>query len=51
MRNSTLDTKPPIQRGMEVLNKSFFKKDLPIVAGRVPASKAGMVLKAPETKR
>jgi hypothetical protein len=47
-----IDVSPPVNRWMrESLDRDAFRKTVPVLAARVPASKAGLLLKAPETKK
>jgi hypothetical protein len=48
----SIDLSPPVNRWMkDKLDRDAFKKVVPVVAARVPAAKAGLILRAPETKR
>jgi hypothetical protein len=51
MRMTNIDTSPPVHRGMSQLDKDAFRKEVSIIAARVPAAKAGVILRASETKR
>ncbi len=46
-RKVTIDTSPPPARWMkETLDRSAFHRTVPVVAARLPAAKAGPVVKA-----
>ncbi|EPQ60251.1 hypothetical protein GLOTRDRAFT_102061 [Gloeophyllum trabeum ATCC 11539] len=51
-RRSELDASPPVHRGMkDTLDKSVFRKTLPVLAARVPSPKAGLFLKSEALRR
>ncbi|KAI0937027.1 hypothetical protein AcW1_001105 [Taiwanofungus camphoratus] len=50
-RSITVDSSPPIHRGMVVLDKDAFRKSVTVLAAKVPPIKAGVVLEAKEMKK
>lgn len=51
-RHLFLDVSPPAYTGSrDVLDKTVFKKTIPVLAARVPAAKTGVLLKAEQMKR
>lgn len=52
MTLAELDTTPPPQRWMkDTLDRSAFRKSLPVLAARVPAKSAGTIVKSMETRK
>jgi hypothetical protein len=51
MGTTGIDTAPPTHRGMTQLDRNAFHKEVSILAARVPAAKAGLILRASQTKR
>jgi hypothetical protein len=52
MRHHSFDIRPPqVQRGLLQIDRDAFRKEIPVLAARVPAAKAGLILRAPETKK
>jgi hypothetical protein len=47
-----IELAPPLNRGMtDRIDKSAFKKSLPVLAARVPVSKTAEILRSPEMKK
>jgi hypothetical protein len=44
---ATLDTNPPINRAMKELDRSFFKRTVPVLAAQIDARKTGELLRSP----
>jgi tRNA (guanine37-N1)-methyltransferase len=51
MRHHSFDISPPVHRGMMELDRTAFCRDIVVLAARVPAAKAGMLLRATQTKK
>ncbi|VDB87523.1 unnamed protein product [Peniophora sp. CBMAI 1063] len=48
---STLDVSPPIVRGMEKLDRSVFRRTVPLLAVQVPPAKTAEILRSPVLKK
>jgi hypothetical protein len=51
MRAKYIDMSTPLNRGMLELDRDAFRKEITVLAARVPSMKAGLILRAPETKK
>jgi tRNA (guanine37-N1)-methyltransferase len=48
---SRMDLNPPVNRSMRELDRSFFKKTVPVLAAQIEARKTGELLRAPILRR
>ena len=49
--HSGIDVSPPVMRGMEKLDRSAFRRSVPVLAARVSPAKTAELLRAPDMRK